>query len=328
MTAGTAERAAGRPRQLSAEALALWEKFPPRLVPASWPATRQPRDKVLARLLAPPFLADGSQSRCTRRLALLRVLDWLELHPGTSWQERWNATGAGADGRRDWRRILISELTAAGSMWPQGERIVRILGQDMIQLIGADVIRPSLGWLMATSTPQQVAGEMARARDPAGLARLHAFREAGTVGEVSAAAAIEKAAAIMAAKGGLVSGITVGDCLELVKTTREVLPGSPRTARHSPFFYQMLHAAGVFPAGAPPTVRMFSSRFAGQLTAEQMIDRYDLACRPGSAGGLPARAAARHRLRHAGQPGDRAGPVVLEGPGEPPPGHQLAAPAA
>ena len=42
----------------------------------------------------------------------------------------------------------------------------------------------------------------------------------------------------------------------------------------------MLHAAGIFPAGAPPTVRMFSSLFTGQLTVEQMVDRYDLACRP------------------------------------------------
>ena len=42
----------------------------------------------------------------------------------------------------------------------------------------------------------------------------------------------------------------------------------------------MLHAAGIFPDGAPPTVRMFSSLFTGQLTVEQMVDRYDLACRP------------------------------------------------
>ena len=84
----------------------------------------------------------------------------------------------------------------------------------------------------------------------------------------------------MAAKGGLVADITVGDCLELVKTSREVFPGPSRSTRHSPFFYQMLHAAGMFPAGAPPTVRMFSSLFTGQLTVEQMVDRYDLACRP------------------------------------------------
>jgi hypothetical protein len=37
---------------------------------------------------------------------------------------------------------------------------------------------------------------------------------------------------------------------------------------------------GVFPPGAPPTVRMISPKFAGQLSVEQLVDRYDLACRP------------------------------------------------
>ena len=106
------------------------------------------------------------------------------------------------------------------------------------------------------------------------------FLRAGTVGEATAAPAIEKVALIMAAKGQLVAGITVGDCLELVRTSREVFPGPSRSTRHSPFFYQLLHAAGVFPADAPPTVRMFNSLFTGQLTVEQMVDRYDLACRP------------------------------------------------
>jgi len=280
MTASIEEKVAGRPWQLSAEALALWEKFPPRPVPASWPATRQPRGKVVARLLAPPFAAETSQDRCNRKLALLKVLDWLELHPGRSWQERWDATGAGLDGHRDWRRTLLGELAAAGNLRPRGEQLFKILGLGMAQLIGADVVRPGLGWLMATSSPLRIANEMGRVRDPVGLARLRDFLRAGTVGEATAAPAIEKVALIMAAKGGLVAGITVGDCLQLVRTSREVFPGPSRSTRHSPFFYQLLHAAGVFPDGAPPTVRMFNSLFTGQLTVEQMVDRYDLACRP------------------------------------------------
>ena len=84
----------------------------------------------------------------------------------------------------------------------------------------------------------------------------------------------------MAAKGGLASDITVGDCLELVKAGREAFPGVSVNGRHSPFFYQMLHALGVFPPGAPPTVRMFASVITGKLDAGQLVDRYDLACRP------------------------------------------------
>jgi integrase len=280
VTAGTEEKTAGRPWQLSAEALALWQKFPPRPVPASWPETRQPRHRVVARLLAPPFPVESSQDRCNRKLALLKVLDWLELHPGRTWQERWAGAGAEAGDSGDWRRVLVEELSAAGNLGPRGDRIFKILGLGVAQLIGADVIRPALGWLMATSSPLRIANEMGRARDPAGIGRLREFREAGTVGEATAAPAIEKIALIMAAKGGMVADITVGDCLELVTVSREVFPGPSRSTRHSPFFYQLLHAAGVFPAGAPPTVRMFNSLFTGQLTVEQMVDRYDLACRP------------------------------------------------
>jgi len=44
------------------------------------------------------------------------------------------------------------------------------------------------------------------------------------------------------------------------------------------YFYQLMHATGVFPADAPPSVRTSLAR--GQLTAGQMIDRYDIDCRP------------------------------------------------
>ena len=41
----------------------------------------------------------------------------------------------------------------------------------MVQLIGGDVLRPGLPWLLATASPARVAEEMARTRDPAGIAR-------------------------------------------------------------------------------------------------------------------------------------------------------------
>ena len=122
-----------RPCGLSAEASALWAKYPPRRVARSWPATRQSRARVVARMLAPPFVADTSQDRCNRKLALLKVLDWLELHPGATWQERWNATGVGVDGRLDWRIKLIDDLKAVGNLGPRGERVTRILGLGLAQ---------------------------------------------------------------------------------------------------------------------------------------------------------------------------------------------------
>jgi hypothetical protein len=119
---------------------------------------------------------------------------------------------------------------------------------------------------------------MERVRDPDGFAALADAANASAVGYSTTRAALEHIAIIMAAKGGRVRDITPGDSLELVNDFGEIFDDS--SSGHGPYFYQMLHAIGVFPAGAPPTVRMFNPRFQGQLTVEQLVDRYDLACRP------------------------------------------------
>jgi hypothetical protein len=55
VTAAVSARAVARPWQLSSEALAVMEKFPPRPVPPSWDATAADRSAVVRRMLAPPF---------------------------------------------------------------------------------------------------------------------------------------------------------------------------------------------------------------------------------------------------------------------------------
>ena len=280
MTAAVSAKAVARPWQLSGEALAVMEKFPPRPVPPSWDATAAGRSAAVRRMLAPPFLAGDAKSRHWRKLTMLKILDWLELHPGATWQDRWDATGAGTEGTADWRDRVLADLAAADALGPRGGQLRNVLGMGMVQLIGGDVLRPGLPWLLATASPVRVAEEMARTRDPAGIALLKKLRETSTVGKSTFGPAIERAALIMAAKGGLVSDITPGDCMELLDCCRQVFADGTRANRHSSFVYQLLHSAGIFPPGAPASVRMISTRFAGQLTVEQLIDRYDLSCRP------------------------------------------------
>jgi hypothetical protein len=280
VTTATVIQEPARTWQVSSEAKALLEKFPPRPVPASWPRTRQDRAAVEVRLAKEPFRVHDSKSRCHRKLSLQAVLDWLELYPGQSWQQRWDASGAGRDGHRDWRIQLVADLDAAGLMGKRRDYLRKVLGMGLVQLIGGDYMRPSLGWLMATSSPLRIANEMAKVRDPHGIAELRAARIANTVGDSTMLPAIEKAALIMAAKGGMLRDITVGDCLESMRISREVFAGPTRSSRHSPVFYQLLHSIGAFPADAPPTVRIFSPLFAGRLSIEQLVDRYQLGCQP------------------------------------------------
>ncbi len=274
MTAVTAAVMAAR--QLSAEALAAMERFPPRPVPASWDATAADRFTVMRRMLAPPFPAAEAKSRDWRKRAMLKILDWLELHPGTTWQERWDSSGAGADGRADWRDQVLADLGGAGRPVP-GEQVRAVLGGGLVQLIGGDVLRPGLPWLLATGSPRQLWREMGRTRDPAGITALGELAAARGLATHAAGSATERVAMIMAAKGGMVSDITPGDCMQLLECAIQVYDN---TSMHSPFFYEFLHVAGAFPPGAPATVRMIDGRFAGQLTPAQLIDRYGLACQP------------------------------------------------
>lgn len=266
-------------RRLSAEARALWQRFPPRATGGRWPATRADREAVLSRLLAPPFPLERASGQRQRKFGLVRVLEWLEAQPGETWQQRWIASGAGTNGKADWRRLPLQWLTDTGRITATNTSARQTLGAGLLLLIGGDVIRPDLGWLLTTRSPQTLAVEMARVRDSAGFARLEAVSQASTSGLVTTRAAYARIAAIMAAKGGLVADISVGDSLELVAISAAESEMYGRGGK-GPYFYQLLHAMGVFPAEAPPTVRMFSTMYQGQLTPDQLIDRYELACRP------------------------------------------------
>jgi hypothetical protein len=274
-------RQTGRVGRLTAEASALWAKFPARPVPVRWEATCSDSAAVLARLLAPPFPLDSATGQHQRRFGLIRLLEWLQAQPGQTWQDRWMSSGVDTGGRADphWRQVPVAWLKNTGRITSDNTTAHMTLGAGLLQLICGDVIRPSIGWLLTTTSPQNIAAEMARVRDRDGFTALQAIGQASVIGNVTAAGAFARIAFIMAAKGGTVRDITVGDSLELTQISAIEWDQFGRGGK-GPYFYQLLHAMGVFPADAPPTVRLFSSMYHGQLTPEQLIDRYDLACRP------------------------------------------------
>jgi len=249
----------------------LLDRFPPRPAEKTWAATRQPREQLLGRLLGPPFRMGNNQSQANRKAGASQLLAWLESLPGETWQERWAASGA--EEAADWRdlpaRWIKGGHQAADDRGPEVSR----LGTGMILLVTGDVLRPGLPFLL-TSTSRHLAAEMARTRDPEGFARLESLCDTVPDGPV-ATRAFRRITAIMAAKGGLVADITAGDCLEALHLVNSMFD---RTSDRNPYFYQLMHATGAFPADAPASMR--TSLSPGQLTAGQMIDRYDIACRP------------------------------------------------
>ena len=250
----------------------LSRRFPPRALEADWPATGQRRGHVLARLFAPPFTAGRDKLQSSRRIGLTKLVHWLEEQPGRTWQDRWVASGADAAGNLGWRELAGSWLRGTG--WASGNPRTDFiaLGRGVLPLICGDVIRPSLSWLLTPAIPKNLAAEMARSRDPGGFAALAALARTDPASAATKDLAARRIAAILAAKGGTIAGITVGDCLELLDV---LAAGGGNT---SPYFYQLLHALGTFPPAAPPTVRAFKT--PGQLTVEQLVDRYPIACQP------------------------------------------------
>ena len=264
---------AGVPLPAGETGTELLAQFPPRPAVLSWPATLASRQQVLGRLLAVPFVLDNPASQQGRRLGLVAVVNWLEAQPGGSWQDRWLGSAAEACG--DWRD-LISAWKAGRAGTPAGQAgPVPHAGAGLLVLIGADVIRPGIGWLLrCPSAPRNLAAEMARVRDGKAFAELAALCQSGSTGSYGRLAALAKIAVIIAAKGGTVDGITVGDCVQLLQIAVGTRTGADQHA-NSPFFYQLLRARGTFGPDAPAAMRVFSSR--GQPTCEQLIDRYRIA---------------------------------------------------
>lgn len=192
---------------------ALVARFPPRSVAKTWAVTGQPREQVLDWLLKPPFRLGNPASQANRKAGVIQILAWLETLPGDTWQDRWAASGA--EDAEDWRTVPAWWLKGGNPVIGDHRPEVSRLGTGMILLITGDVLRPGLPFLLA-ATSRHLAAEMARTRDPMGFARLESLCE--TVPESAVATrAIRRITAIMAAKGGLVADITVGDCLEVLR---------------------------------------------------------------------------------------------------------------
>jgi integrase len=202
------------------------------------------------------------------------LLDWLEGQDGDSWQQRWLASGAEQAGTSWW------QLPARwpGSRDIPGARRAGGLGAALTAVIAADVVRPSLAWLAAGGCRHaDLARAMAAGRDSQGLARLRTACDSDPSVAASAAArnhAVQRAAVVMAAKGGVLTDITLGDFLELLDAEAGV-HGAPAD---SAACYRALRATGIFGPAAPDRLRQL--RTAGQRTPEELIDRHQLACRP------------------------------------------------
>ncbi|MGH8974228.1 MAG: tyrosine-type recombinase/integrase, partial [Acidimicrobiia bacterium] len=232
--------------------------------PAIWEESTLGREELLARVEALEAAAKPKELR--RRLAGVGlVLDWLEDFPGESWQQRWR--GSGAD--------------EAGGAWTEAVDVPGLLGHEhgrgqltggagRLILVGA--IRPSYNWLYRFRSGPCFE-RLRNLRDPAGFARLDPLCEATDRFTASDRnLAYIQLSRILVHNGGLLSDITVADCIEAY---RAQVGYSSRQHSH---WYRLLLQAGILPTDAPPTIWAASRR--GQLSVEELVDGYAVASAP------------------------------------------------
>jgi integrase len=270
MTALLAGPAPARTAEVAAPAQP--DRFPPRPVPAAWPATGLDAVRAQALLTGEPFFGARSERRHKQLTGARLLIDWLSGLPGDTWQQRWANSGAERAGR-DWRALPADWARSQGAgLWHQ-EAVVEALPAAF----SADLIRPSLHWLVGggLARGRLLVPAFATGRDPDGFARLrqlcnidpHVSAQAGTQTPY-------RAALILAAKGGVLSDVTVGDIVELLDVESAVKPGA---VSRGPLFYRLMRELGFLGAHAPSSLRVL--RTQAQLTPEELVDRYGIACR-------------------------------------------------
>jgi hypothetical protein len=248
--------------------------FPPRPVIADWPMTGLDRDATLEMLAGPPFASHHPGSERGRLRGVKLAVAWLADQPGLTWQQRWLASGAEAAGP-GWK-------TTCCVPWLDDHDVTVVQRLDLvsiglISMICADLVRPSVCWLAAKGVSSwAMARNLQAARDPAGFARLHAACcDDHQVTASARRAVVGRAGLLVAARGGTLAEVTPGDLLELFDVEAEV---AGRPGDYSAVTWRLLHGLGGFGPDAPAVLAEL--RTVGQRNPAQLIDRYQLTCRP------------------------------------------------
>lgn len=242
-------------------------QFPPRQPGTDWPMTSLDREELVNRFEQLGYFTDEPKVRIRRRAAVLAFIEWLAGQPGECWQERWKAGGAERYNGPEWHGVPVAWHAARG----RDSVRVRDLMQSAIQIINcADVIRPDLEWLHRRRAGFFTAA-MASIRDPQGFGAIDDLIAKRKLPDKTVRDIRYRLTLILAAKGGTIADITVGDCVELSALR------SARTNNVDHLLYQVLLEHATLGADAPSTLRMFG-KAKGQLTIEELVDRRGIAC--------------------------------------------------
>ncbi|MFD9664868.1 tyrosine-type recombinase/integrase [Rhodococcus sp. NPDC059968] len=245
---------------------------PGRVVDEPWCATELDRAQAWTLLTSSPFVFEDYNKQCDRRRGLGHVLDWLDEQTGRTWQDRWRSSNIENAGNQ-WRSTLGRWLEQRDL---GGRYQLEVMVRAVSTLIAADLVRPSLAWLIVSKMRISIVTDVPRGRADIDFDRLDALCASDPMISTTAANRCRyRAVLIIAAKGGTISDITVGDVVELLDTEAGLIGYGIGATR---VFYRLLHTLGTFGKDAPESLRELRS--PGQRSPAELIDRYHIECTP------------------------------------------------
>lgn len=208
----------------------------------------------------------GRDSVRARARGARLLLERLGAFPGSGWQQRWEASG-------------INEAAQPVNVMADGEEGRKEICTGAACLFSLRVIRPSLLALRSTRFAGYGPRFMEAQRDP--LLEEFAKRVRDQpVHPLHRTAALFDVAAALTTQGIALDGLTPEAFLHYIWQSRDQgLTMKARGKQNRGQFpgrlaWPVLHEMGVFPPGAPATVR--AAVLTGQRTLEELVDRYGI----------------------------------------------------
>ena len=200
-----------------------------------------------------------------RQHGVALVLDWLAQFGGSTWQQQWLSSSADAAGKR-WTELVPTPGLIPGADWR-----AQLTG-GATRLVLLRVVRPSYNWLYQWRSPG-VTAQIRDCCDPHGFELLDPLcDQIPRFTERDRGLAYIQLGRILFHNGGRLGDITVSDCIEAYRAQVGY------SARQHSHWYFLLKEAGILPSNSPPSIWAAGRR--GQLTVEELVDGYQVDCRP------------------------------------------------
>lgn len=223
--------------------------------------------RALVESVASSIAGAGVKGSITlRRVSVREALAWLDGFPGTTWQEKWQASSAEEDPR--WSETIVeARTTVKGTQRARGWGI-----HGVTWLIAVDAIRPSYEWMhreheLLRSLPTIVLG----GRDPVGAKAIADVIERDASSELlrqrySSSAGFQLARILGHTGKQSLREVTPDDLTEARESARGQSQSIPSGAA-----YNAMSAAGFLPPDAPANFK--DTLRTSQRSAEQLVDR-------------------------------------------------------